>query len=152
MWRIAEPRDDEAVVEMCMALYCEDPSGEPVPDSHIRHTLAALRREPLRGRAVVLELDGRVVGYALLIAFWSNELGGQTCEVDELYVLPEHRSRGHGTSLFDAMERAEVWPERPVSIALIVTPDNQRARKLYERLGFRVMGTTLVRSRAPQSR
>lgn len=145
MWRIAEPRDDEAVIEMCMALYREDPSADPVPDSHIRRTLAALRREPSRGRAVVLDVDGRVVGYALLIAFWSNELGGQTCDVDELYVLPAHRSRGLGTSLFDAIDRAEIWPERPVAIALIVTPDNHRARRLYERLGFRVMGTTLVR-------
>ncbi len=146
MWRIAEPRDDDAVIEMCMGLYREDPSAEPVPDSHIRRTLATLRREPSRGRAVVLEIDGRIVGYALLIAFWSNELGGQTCDVDELYVLPEHRSRGLGTSLFDAIERAEVWPERPVAIALIVTPDNHRARRLYERLGFKVMGTTMIRS------
>ena len=145
MWRITEPRDDEAVVEMCMALYREDPSADPVPDSHIRRTLTTLRREPSRGRAVVLEIDGHVIGYALLIAFWSNELGGQTCDVDELYVLPEHRNRGLGTSLFDAIERAEIWPERPVAIALIVTPDNHRARRLYERLGFRVMGTTLVR-------
>ncbi|NUO53974.1 MAG: GNAT family N-acetyltransferase [Polyangiaceae bacterium] len=145
MWRIAEPRDDDAVIEMCMALYREDPSADPVPDSHIRRTLTTLRREPSRGRAVVLEIDGRVVGYSLLIAFWSNELGGQTCDVDELYVLPEHRNRGLGTSLFDAIERAEIWPERPAAIALIVTPDNHRARKLYERLGFRVMGTTLVR-------
>lgn len=145
MWRIAQPQEDDAVVEMCMGLYREDPSVDPVPEEHIRRTLAALRREPSRGRAVVLEIDGRIVGYSLLISFWSNELGGQTCDVDELYVLPEHRSRGLGSALFDAIDRAEIWPEQPVAIALIVTPNNQRARRLYERLGFRAMGTTLVR-------
>jgi [ribosomal protein S18]-alanine N-acetyltransferase len=145
MWRPAVPGDDDAVIEMCHALYREDPGTEPVPDDNIRRTLAALRREPSRGRAVVLEIDGRLVAYALLIAFWSNELGGQTCDVDELYVLPEHRNRGLGTSLFDAIERGDVWPERPVAIALIVTAGNDRARRLYERVGFKAMGTTLIR-------
>src|SRR5919197_769491 len=81
-------------------------------------TLKALRRDPCRGRAVVLEIQKQPSGYALLIAFWSNELGGNICEVDELFVLPEYRSQGFGKSLFEAIAQGDLWPTPIVGIAL----------------------------------
>ena len=56
--------------------------------------LAKLREEPNRGRAVICDVEGRTVGYALLISFWSNELGGEVCYIDELFVAPLYRGRG----------------------------------------------------------
>jgi len=145
MWRMAKPEDDDAVVEMCMRLYDEDPGHLTVRPENIRATLQALRREPCRGRAVVLEIEHRLSGYALLIAFWSNELGGHICEVDELFVVPGHRSQGHGKSLFDGISQGQLWPTPIAGIALGVTSDNVRARRLYERLGFRAAGISMVR-------
>jgi ribosomal protein S18 acetylase RimI-like enzyme len=145
MWRLAKPEEDDALVEMCARLCDEDPGALPVHPQNIRTTLHALRREPFRGRAVVLEIESRVSGYALLIAFWSNELGGHICEVDELFVVPERRSQGHGKSLFDGILQGRLWPRPIAGIALGVTPDNVRARRLYERLGFRAAGISMVR-------
>ena len=105
----------------------------------MRRTLARLRDEPNRGRAVVCDVEGRAVGYALLISFWSNELGGEVCNIDELFVIPDYRGHGLATSLFDRLADAKptLWPIRPAALALEVTSQNQRARALYERLGFR---------------
>ena|SRR3989338_6572434 len=137
MWRPALTNDYSSIIEMVRELYREDPSPEPVPDEHTRRTVAALRAEPARGRGVVLEIEGRVVGYALLISFWSNELGGEVCMIDELYVRPAHRSRGHGRALIEALTSGTpLWPSRPVAIDLEVTPGNSRARALYSSLGF----------------
>jgi predicted GNAT family acetyltransferase len=83
-----------------------------------------------------LEVEGRVSGYALLIGFWSNELGGEICEVDEMFVAREHRNRGYGSSLFAAITRGDLWPRPNAAVVLGVTPDNAAARRLYERLGF----------------
>lgn len=130
---------------MCLQLYREDPGPLPISPEHMRITLAALRREPWRGRAVVQELQEQLFGYALLISFWSNELGGEVCEVDELFVVPERRNLGHGTALFDAIVRGELWPAPIVAIALGTTPDNAQARRLYHRLGFETMGVSMVR-------
>src|SRR5206468_11686951 len=94
------------------------------------------RRDTDRGRAVVLDIQGQVSGYALLIGFRSNELGGEVCEVDELFVVLEHRNRGYGSSLFTAITQGDVWPAPIAAIVLGVTPDNAAARRLYERLGF----------------
>jgi GNAT superfamily N-acetyltransferase len=117
----------------------------PVRPENIRTTLRALRSEPCRGRAVVLEIESQLSGYALLFAFWSNELGGDICEVDELFVVPERRSQGHGKSLFEAISQRNLWLTPIVGIALGVTPDNVRARRLYERLGFVAAGISMVR-------
>jgi ribosomal protein S18 acetylase RimI-like enzyme len=47
--------------------------------------------------------------------------------------------------LFDAIETGGLWPGFLVALALGVTPDNWRARRLYERLGFSAMGTSMIR-------
>lgn len=59
-WRNATPADDDAIVEMCLALNAEDP-GEPVAETQIRRTLAELRAHPVRGKAVLAaDDDGHV--------------------------------------------------------------------------------------------
>jgi len=59
--------------------------------------------------------------------------------------VPEHRSQGHGKSLFEAISEGDLWPTPIAGIVLGVTPDNVRARRLYERLGFRAAGISMVR-------
>jgi len=136
-WRNATAADDEAILGLVTSLYREDPSPEDVSVDNARATLEALRREPIRGRVVVLESQSAVVGYAFLIAFWSNELGGETCEIDELYVAGSHRGRGFASTLIDALTHGSpLWSRWPVALCLQVTPSNHRAMKLYERLGF----------------
>lgn len=151
IWRAAEPRDDAQVIELVERLYAEDPSDEPIPRANTERTLAALRADPVRGKAVVAEAgDGKLVGYALLISFWSNELGGEVCEIDELYVRPEHRSHGVGAALIDRIGRGEApWGRAPVALTLGVTPMNARALALYERLGFVRAKNTSMRRRPP---
>ncbi|MBI4955992.1 MAG: GNAT family N-acetyltransferase [Myxococcales bacterium] len=136
-WRPARPDEDEAVMALVRLLYAEDPSPEAVPDAHTRRTLEAFRASPLRGRVVVLDDGAGVAGYALLASFWSNELGGETCEVDELYVAAPLRGRGHATRLLRELAAgSELWGSRPAAVCLQVTADNRRARALYRRLGF----------------
>jgi len=147
MWRPATERDDAVLAELCLGLYREDPGPLPGGARHMLETLATLRHAPWRGRAVVLDIAGRVAGYALLIA-WSNEFGGEVCSVDELYVMSDLRGRGHGAALFEAIERGEVWPTPLVAVALGVTPTNAGARRLYERLGFGAVGVSMVRRTA----
>lgn len=146
MWRPARPEDDEDIVSMCLALYREDPGVTTVEPGQVRETLALFEREPARGRALVAEVKDRLVGYALLVPFWSNGVGGEVCEVDELYVRAERRGEGLGSALFRAIDDGRFGAF--AGIALGVSPANVRARRLYERLGFRPAGTTMLRRRA----
>jgi len=67
MWRNATSLDDENIVSMCMALNADDPGPVPVYPQQMCRTLAILRKEPHRGRALVCEINGDPAGYALLI-------------------------------------------------------------------------------------
>ena len=147
MWRIATAADDKELIALCADLNREDPGPEPVPPGHMRRTLEYLRAEPARGRALALDIGGATVGYALLVSFWSNELGGEICNVDELYVRPEHRGRGAATSLIRQLAggTAPFWPGRPVAIELEFTPGNPGAGGFYARLGFAPAKNQLMR-------
>ena len=147
-WRIAHPDDDREIVEMSLELYTEDPAARPVRAGQIRDTLLQFRQQPVRGRALILHVEdgGRVVGYAFLVSFWSNELGGEICTVDELYIRPAWRSRGFATRLLEQLESDRaLWAARPVAFELEVSPDNERALALYERLGFRLKRNRTLR-------
>lgn len=144
-WRPAE-EDGETIVAMCLALYAEDPSEHPMSADRVNRTLGSLREQPTRGQAVVLDVDGQCLGYALLASFWSNELGGEICTIDELYVKPEIRGNGHATTLLRSLSSGDgLWPRRPVALELETTPDNVRARSLYRRLGFTDKRNTTLR-------
>jgi GNAT superfamily N-acetyltransferase len=146
MWRAARPDEHETVVRLCVALNEEDPGVRPVPPDHMQRTLAMFRQEPWRGVAAVLEIEGRVSGYALLVSFWSNEIGGEIVVLDELYVEPAHRGQGLATQLIDELAaKRGPWPKPWRAIALEVTPANNRAMKLYQRLGFAGSNRTLRR-------
>ena len=138
LWRLAHPDDDDAIVSMCLELYSHAPPPDGVGVTQVRATLATFRAEPVRGRALLLDDDGKPGGYAFLVSFWSNELGGEVCTIDELYVVPHLRSHGYASELVTSLRSAgALWPDRPVALELEVSPLNARARMLYERLGFR---------------
>ena len=143
MWRTAGPGDESAIIEICLALNAEDPGLPSVPVEHIKRTLAELRANPMRGKALVLELDGRIEGYAFLISFWSNEYGGEICNIDEIYVRPAQRKKGYGETLIKSLLKPNsLWPRQPVLIELEVSPENERARTFYEKLGFKPVANT----------
>jgi len=131
---------------MSLALYAEDPPSRAVEAGQIRATLAVFRAQPVRGRAVVLECGGESAGYAFLVSFWSNELGGEISIIDEIYIRAAWRGRGFGSMLLASLESDRtLWPTLPVAFELEVSPDNVRAAALYERLGFRAKRNRTMR-------
>jgi len=131
---LSEPEHAPAVVEMMTALYAEDAAGHPVSASHFPETIGHLMNSPQEGRIVLFRESGTVVGYALLIPYWSNEFGGRIVFVDEIYVRPEDRNRGIATAFFETLRNQR--PFGAVALALEVSPENGKARRLYETLGF----------------
>jgi GNAT superfamily N-acetyltransferase len=146
MWRSATGEDDAAVVRLCVALNAEDPGTTRVDRAQVRRTLALFRSVPERGQCLVLdEGAGSIEGYALLVPYWSNELGGLVCCLDEMYVAPPLRGRGRGSELLDLLATGVHGWRDAVALELEVSPDNERARTLYERHGFRLVRNARLR-------
>ena len=112
----------------------EDPSTERVTDRKISLTFRQLSNNPKRGRIIIFEEATAIIGYAVLIFYWSNEYGGNILHIDELYVKPEHRGRGVATSFF---KKILGMKHSVVAFELEVTPANTRAMNYYHKLGFK---------------
>lgn len=70
---------------------------------------------------------------------WDNETSDDEIYIDTVSVSPEFRHQGIGTRLIQAIEERYKGIGKP--LGLLCAHDNQEARKLYEKLGFRAVGT-----------
>ena len=119
---------------MIHELYREDPSTKQISDKKISKTFRKLRDKPDKGKIVIFEDEKELVGYAILIPYWSNEYGGNILHIDELYVKADYRDRGVATSFLKQLVRRN---HDAVALQLEVTPSNTRALNYYQKLGFR---------------
>lgn len=108
------------------------PWNEPA----LRRALATLTDGSDQGCLQLIERDGALAGYYVLGLCFSLEFGGRYGLLDELFVLPEHRGSGLARR---ALAEAEVLCRREglAALRLEVNDDNERARGLYERVGYR---------------
>lgn len=119
------------------------------PDTMIE-ALRRLLREPALGLGVVArERDSAaMVGYGLATFGFDLEFAGRDSFVTELYVEPVRRGLGIGRDLLEAMVR-ELGEAGANAVHLMVRPENEKARTLYESHGFhevpRLLMTRLTR-------
>ena len=118
-----------------LSLYSKDPNYLEMTPDKIQNTFQEFTLRPEKGRIIVFEIDNTIVGYAILVFFWSNEFGGDVIEVDELFVQSNYRNRGIGKTFLHWLE--ETW-QGAVAFALQTTPTNDRAIAFYKRMGFSV--------------
>ena len=88
-----------------------------------------------RGEMLVAELDGDILGFAVVLA----EEG--RAELDGLFVEPEQWQKGIGRALVDAA----VHHARRRGLTMIAVVANPTARDFYEKCGFAVEGEVETR-------
>jgi GNAT superfamily N-acetyltransferase len=133
MIRLATPTDIPAIVHLIRALAeYEKLSHQVVVDE-------ARLREHLFGprpyaEVLLAEDEGQVVGYALFFHTYSTFLGRPSLYLEDLFVLPEQRGRGHGKALLAQLARLAV--ERDCGrFEWMVLDWNTPAIQFYESLG-----------------
>lgn len=117
-----------------MAAFCEEDRHPWQPEA-ARETLALLLRDPACGRTFLLEDDGCAVGYLVVCFGFSLEFHGRDAFVDELYVAPAARGRGHGREALRVAE-ACCLEAGARALHLEVGHGNAAARRLYASWGF----------------
>lgn len=119
---------------MALDFYEEVPNIRGMNSRKIQKTFLELQNYPEKGQILILCENQKVVGYAILIFFWSNEFGGNFINIDELYLKPESRNQGLGTSFFEVLKKYKIKDK--VGFQLEVNPKNKKAIKIYKKLGF----------------
>ena len=134
---------------MVLALYQEDPPGEAMSPQKIQRTVKELSLHPDKGAIIIIRVGDTIVGYAIVIYYWSNEYGGDIACVDELYVKPSWRNRGIGASCLTHMASAKAPDLKGLQVE--ITPANMRAFEFYSRQGFTPMANRHLFKKLPDS-
>lgn len=134
MIRRPEPGDRRVMTAMMKEFYSTDAVLRPVPESNFDKTFDLLFTGRHFADAFLAEENGIAVGYALLSLGWSNEAGGLTVWLEEIYVRPGYRGSGIGESLITRVFRQ--YCGKAARFRLETEPFNNAARRLYRRLGF----------------
>lgn len=135
--RDIKAQDRDIYMYMSKDFYHSDATLFPMSTHKIDATFQeALADSPFL-RLVMIEDQNEVVGYGLLAFYWSNEAGGMVTQLEEFYLLPEHRGRQLGsrflTWLFDT------YTAQTARFRLELCPSNLEAKKLYEKFGFNTL-------------
>lgn len=135
MVRKVTPQDKEMYLSLTEKFYQSDAVSHNIPLENRLNTWDEIMRSDEYADCYFVIKDGDVAGYMLLAYTFSQEAGGKTAWIEEIYILPEFRSMGLGNELFDFI-KAEIEPDC-ARLRLEVEADNNRAKKLYKSLGFK---------------
>jgi len=121
MLRDMTPADVDAVCALEQVLF-------PL-DHWPRHMFVDELSQPQTRRYIVVELDGRIVGYAGLMCVQP------IADVQTIAVVPECEGNGLGSAMLTELI-AEAERRGAEDVLLEVRADNPRAQQLYLRFGF----------------
>jgi GNAT superfamily N-acetyltransferase len=132
---LTRPDHQRAVVDLTDA-YAMDPmgNGQPLPPEVRAALIPGLQRHPTT--LVFLAYQGsKAVGIATCFSGFSTFAARPLINIHDLAVLPEHRAKGIGRQLLDAVER-KARALGCCKLTLEVLENNSRARRLYAAAGF----------------
>jgi uncharacterized protein len=127
--RLAERADEDPVLHLSAAMYTEEMGENPMardPDGYRRR----VRMLTARGWTYVYEVGGRLQ-FKMDVGCASD----RTAQIQGVYVPPELRGRGVGTTAMAAC--CALALDRHPNLSLYVNDFNTPAVTLYERIGFR---------------
>jgi GNAT superfamily N-acetyltransferase len=131
--RLARSPEEDAIAELLAAQFEEH--AIRVDDATLRQGIRGPLADPRLGALLLARAGGRAVGLAYLAYTWTLEHGGKAAWLEELYVVPDRRSRGVGTALLRAaLDQARAAGCKAVDLE--VEADHARAAHLYAREGF----------------
>jgi len=130
--------DYNEFLEMVGSLYSEDLEGQPMNGAKVNSTINECKKNPQKVRIIIFLNDHDIIGYSILVYYWSNEYGGDIVFVDELYVKVDYRSRGVGAHFLSYIEKMD----NIVAIQLEANSSNKRVVNYYTRLGFEMVDNT----------
>jgi hypothetical protein len=133
--RRAEPADLATLMPACIAMFTEEVGVSPLHLDGGAMYRARVRELVAAGRAFVRFEDGEVV--------FKAEVGTAVqgvCQVQGVWVNPRFRGRGLAAPAMAAVAELACHHVAPV-VSLYVNDYNLAARAVYQRVGFRQVGT-----------
>ncbi len=133
--RIAAKGDIEALVGFNQAMALET-EGKKLETGILTPGVAAVFEDSTKGFYVVAEIDGAVVGGLLITFEWSDWRNRWFWWIQSVYVLPEYRGRSIYSRMYEFVKILSDEQGNVCGFRLYVERENERAQKVYEKLGM----------------
>lgn len=134
--REVRAEDKEIFISMLDEFYHSEAVLHPVPYENYENVFQEVVFSKQYMDAYLFTLDNEIAGFTTLAKTFSTEVGGQVIWIEELYIKKQFQSRGLGRKIFPFIEKTYPNVKR---IRLEVESDNEKAIKLYEKMGFEVL-------------
>lgn len=140
--RNAESSDWATIAEFNRALAAET-EAKTLDWETVASGVRRLLADEGKGRYFIAESGGRIVGMTMITYEWSDWRDGWIWWIQSVYVHPEFRGRGVFAQLFRHIEACAAKTEVR-AVRLYVLDTNTRARAIYDKLGMRESGYTVL--------
>jgi GNAT superfamily N-acetyltransferase len=127
--------DDLDVLLPMVEQYWRFEAIEGFDAARVRALLARVFEDGSLGRAWIARVYNEPAGYMLAVYVFSLEHQGLTAEIDEFFILPQHRGLGLGSQMLAAAE-AQFRAEGCTNVSLQLGRGNEDARRFYRQHGF----------------
>ena len=136
--RKMEPTDFDKILDMMLVFYASDALLIHPEESVLRKTLAdAIEAGPYVEGFVFCQ-EEEPVGYGMIAKSYSTEMGGHCVWIEDIYIQPEFRGQGLGTSFLRFVEdRYRNWAVR---LRLEAEEENEKAMSVYHSAGYETLG------------
>lgn len=129
----ATPKDLIQLVPLIADFYTLE--NIPFDKGATLNSLEELISNPSWGYLWMIKADSDLIGYLIVTLGYSLEFKGRDAFVDEIYLTEQYRNQGIGSQVL--IFAADFCKNQGVrAFHLEVARDNERAQRVYEKLGF----------------
>lgn len=139
----AGPADAQAILPLMVAFNTfEGIAWEPRSKGA---AFERLLRDPRLGFVLIARerSSGAVFGYGLATYSYDLEFAGADAFITEIFVSEAQRGHGLGRALLNAIVE-KLRRDGATAVHLVVRPENERARAIYEAHGFRLVPRVMM--------
>lgn len=120
-------------MELVNEFYHSDAVLHPVKKENHEAMFNELMRSDVYAECYVIDFEEETAGFVLIAKTFSQESGGLVVWIEEIFIRERFRGKGLGTAALEFIEKTV-----PASrYRLEIEPDNDMARELYSRLGYK---------------
>ncbi|NIQ03331.1 MAG: GNAT family N-acetyltransferase [Nitrospinaceae bacterium] len=144
--RPARPEDAEFIIEYCQQLALET-EPRPLDAANMRQGVEQGLTQPDKCLFFVAEVDGRVVGQAMITYEWGDWRNGDFWWFQSVYVHPDYRRQGVFKTLFRHIQSLAHKDKKTKGLRIHVEASNTVGETVYRRLGFHPTENRIFESR-----
>lgn len=134
--RLATEKDATALVDFNQAMAMET-EGKSLDRDVLEKGVRAVFHDSKKGSYVVAEDNGAIIGGLMVTYEWSDWRNGWFWWIQSVYILPEARGGGIYSRMYAFVKEMAAKDEEGVcGFRLYVEKDNERAQKVYSKLGM----------------